>query len=318
MAASDWTANTEGRARATAGVVALANPTRFLDFARIGVPAAALFALVLLGAGLVLGLRAPLDYQQGLTVRILFVHVPAAWLAMLTYGAMSASALGTLVWRHPVAEVAMRAAAPIGAVFTLIALLTGALWGRPTWGTYWVWDARLTSFLLLFIIYCGIIALGRALGERGGRPLAVLVLVGSLNLPIIKFSVEWWNTLHQSASVLRVCEGAETSFAVSAVLGVIGLLAMIRFPRTGLVLVLLGLLGVYGASFRTCGTALDPAYLTPLALSALGHTALFLALHWAAMGNAIRARRIASLRRGLARRADRVRADGTRADGASA
>ena len=311
-AATNGTDRTNGSDRPAAsrplGVSALANPTRFLDFARFGVPVAALLAFALLGTGLFLGVQAPLDYQQGLTVRILFIHVPAAWLAMLTYGAMSASALGTLVWRHPVAEVAMRSAAPIGAVFTLIALLTGALWGRPTWGTYWVWDARLTSFLLLFLIYCGIIALGRALGERGGRPLAVLVLVGSLNLPIIKFSVEWWNTLHQPASVLRVCEGAEATFALSAALGVVGLLAMIRFPRTGLVLVLAGLLGVYGASFRTCGTALDPAYLTPLALSALGHTALFLALHWGAMRNAIVARRIASLRRGLARRVDGTRA----------
>ena len=279
----------------------LANPTRFLAFAAWAVPASGVVAALLLGVALALGLSAPADYQQGGTVRILFIHVPAAWLAMLVYGAMAVSAIGTLVWRHPVAEVAMRAAAPIGAVFTLAALLTGALWGRPTWGTYWVWDARLTSFLILLVIYLGLIALERALGERGGRPLAVLVLVGSINLPIIKFSVEWWNTLHQPASVMRVCEGAGAAFAVSAALGVAGLLAMIRFPRTGLAVVLAGLLGVYSASFRTCGTALDGAYLWPLALSALGHTALFLALHWALMRNEILARRVAARRRGIAR-----------------
>ena len=285
---------------------ALANPERFLAFARVAVPAASLLAALLLGVALWRGLAAPPDYQQGGSVRILFVHVPTAWLAMLTYAAMAAGALGTLVWRHPLAEVSMRAAAPIGAAFTLIALLTGALWGRPTWGTYWVWDARLTSFLLLLVIYLGLMALGRALGERGGRSLAVLVLVGSVNLPVIKFSVEWWNTLHQPASVMRVCEGAGGAFAVSAGLAAIGLLAMIRLPRAGLGLVLLGLLGVYSASFRTCGTALDPAYLVPLALSALGHTALFVALHLGAMRNEVLARRLSARRRRAARRADRA------------
>ena len=284
-----------------AGLMALASPSRFLAFAAPAVPIAGGIAALLIGIALVTGIAAPADYQQGVTVRILFIHVPAAWLAMLVYAAMAASAIGTLVWRHPVAEVAMRSAAPIGAAFTLVALVTGALWGRPTWGAYWVWDARLTSFLILLVIYLGVIALGSALGARGGRPLAILVLVGSVNLPIIKFSVEWWNTLHQPASVMRVCEGAGEAFAISGALGVLGLLAMIRLPRTGLAVVLVGLLGIYGASFRTCGTALDPAYLWPLALSALGHTALFLALHWAAMRNEILSRRIAGRRRGIAR-----------------
>lgn len=282
---------------------ALANPARFLAFARVAVPVAGLLAAVLLAVGLWQGWTAPADYQQGLTVRILFVHVPAAWLAMLAYGAMVAGALGTLVWRHPLAEVSMRAAAPIGATFTAIALLTGAFWGRPTWGTYWVWDARLTSFLLLLVIYLGLIALGRSLGERGGRPLAVLVLVGSVNLPIIKFSVEWWNTLHQPASVMRVCEGSGAAFGVSAALVALGVVAMIRFPRIGLGVASLGILGVYSASFRTCGTALDPAYLGPLALTALGLTALFGALHVGAMRNEVLARRARGMRRRLARRA---------------
>ena len=297
-------ATPQQRSPMPSGWSAMANPTRFLAFVRWGVPVAASLAAVLLGAGLWWGATAPPDYQQGATVRILFIHVPSAWLAMLTYGVMAVSALGTLVWRHPLAEVSMRAAAPIGLVFTLVALLTGAIWGRPTWGTYWVWDARLTSFLILLVIYCALIALGRALGERGGRALAVMVLVGSVNLPIIKFSVEWWSTLHQPASVMRVCEGAGGAFALSAGLAALGLVAMIRLPRIGLGMALLGVLGVYSASFRTCGTALDPAYLWPLALSALGHTALFLALHWSVMRNDVMARRLAFAQRRRARGAD--------------
>ena len=283
------------------GVRALANPTRFLAFAAWAVPLAGVVAALLLGYGMWRSVTAPADYQQGLTVRIMFVHVPAAWLAMLTYGAMVVGALGTLVWRHPIAEVSMRAAAPIGATFTAIALVTGAVWGRPTWGTFWVWDARLTSFLLLLVIYLGLIALGRALGERGGRSLAVMVLVGSVNLPIIKFSVEWWNTLHQPASVLRVCEGAGTSFAISALIAAVGVLGMIRYPRIGLGLVLVGVVGIYSASFRTCGTALDPSYLLPLAVCAAGFTALFLALHLGAMRNEVLRRRADGLARRIAR-----------------
>ena len=301
MSVADIAPNRAPASRPT-GVAQLANPQRFLAFARWAVPIAGGLAAVLLAWGLLRGWTAPADYQQGVTVRILFVHVPAAWLAMLAYGAMVAGALGTLVWRHPLAEVSMRAAAPIGATFTAIALLTGAFWGKPTWGTYWVWDARLTSFLLLLIIYLGLIALGRSLGERGGRPLAVLVLVGSVNLPIIKFSVEWWNTLHQPASVMRVCEGAGAAFGVSAALVALGAVAMIRFPRVGLGVVVLGILGVYSASFRTCGTALDPAYLAPLALCALGLTALFAALHIGAMRVEVLRRRAGGLRRRLARR----------------
>jgi heme exporter protein C len=135
----------------------------------------------------------------------MFLHVPAAWLGMMGWGVMSLAALGTLVWRHPLADVAGKAAAPIGAAFTFICLITGSLWGRPTWGTYWVWDARLTSVLVLFLLYLGVLALYWTAEDpgRGSRTAAVLTLVGAVNLPIIKFSVNWWNTLHQPASIVR-------------------------------------------------------------------------------------------------------------------
>ena len=149
---------------------------------------------------------APDDYQQGATVKIMFIHVPSAWLAMCGWALMSAAALGTLVWRHPLADVAAKSAAPIGAAFTFLCLVTGSLWGRPMWGTYWVWDARLTSVLVLFLMYLGVIALYRSVEDpsRAARAAAILTLVGAINLPIIKFSVDWWSTLHQPASVLRL------------------------------------------------------------------------------------------------------------------
>ncbi len=163
--------------------------------------------LILLGLGLYLAFFvAPPDYQQGETVRIMFVHVPAAWLAMFGYMLIAVAALGTLIWRHPLADVAAKAAAPIGATFCFIALVTGSLWGKPMWGTYWVWDARLTSMLVLFLLYLGLIALWQAIEEpgRAGRAAAILALVGAINIPIIKFSVDWWNTLHQPASIIRL------------------------------------------------------------------------------------------------------------------
>ncbi len=184
----------------------LANPTRFVALVDRVVPwMAGAMALILL-AGLYLSFQAPEDYQQGITVRIMYIHVPFAWLSMMGYGVMAVAALGTLVWRHPLADVALKAAAPIGAAFTGLALLTGSIWGKPMWGAWWVWDARLTSVFILFLMYLGIIALTRALDEpgRAARATAIITLVGSVNLPIIKFSVEWWNTLHQPASVLRL------------------------------------------------------------------------------------------------------------------
>ena len=185
---------------------ALANPTRFLTFAESVVPWLGGLAAVLVAVGLWLGFTAPADYQQGITVRIMYIHVPFAWLAMMCYTLMAVSALGTLVWRHPLADVALKAAAPIGAVFTALALVTGSIWGKPMWGTWWVWDARLTSVFVLFLMYLGLLALTRALDDpsRSARAAAVITLLGFVNIPIIKFSVDWWNTLHQPASVFRL------------------------------------------------------------------------------------------------------------------
>ncbi len=181
-----------------------ANPARFLKIARVATPITALLGLALLAAGLGLGLfSSPPDYLQGESVRIMYVHVPTAWFGMGGYLFVALASAAFLVWRHPLADVAARAAAPVGATFTAVCLMTGALWGRPTWGTYWVWDARLTSMLVLLFLYLGYIALANAYDdrERGGRAAAILALVGVVNLPIIKFSVEWWNTLHQPASI---------------------------------------------------------------------------------------------------------------------
>ena len=187
-------------------MISLANPTRFLALVDKAVPWLAALTIGLLGVGLYLAFFvAPPDYQQGETVRIMFIHVPAAWVAMGCYALIAIAGLGTLIWRHPLADVAAKAAAPIGATFTFIVLVTGSLWGKPMWGTYWVWDARLTSLLVLFLLYLGLVALWQAIEEpgRAGRATAILALVGAINLPIIKFSVDWWNTLHQPASVFR-------------------------------------------------------------------------------------------------------------------
>ena len=184
----------------------LANPTKFLALAARILPWLAGLSAFILAIGLYLSFTTDSDYQQGNTVRIMYVHVPAAWLSMMCYTVMALSAIGTLVWRHPLADVSHKAAAPIGAAFTLIALITGSLWGKPMWGTWWVWDARLTSVFILFLMYLGLIALNKAMDDpsRAARLSAVLILVGFVNIPIIKFSVEWWNTLHQPASVIRM------------------------------------------------------------------------------------------------------------------
>ena len=184
----------------------LANPTRFLALAERLLPWMAGLCCLLFAAGLYLAFTTEGDYQQGDTVRIMYIHVPAAWLSMMCYSVMALSAIGTLVWRHPLADVSHKAAAPLGAAFTLIALITGSLWGKPMWGTWWVWDARLTSVFILFLMYLGIIALNRAMDDpsKAARVSSVLILVGFVNIPIIKFSVDWWNTLHQPASVIRM------------------------------------------------------------------------------------------------------------------
>ena len=184
----------------------LANPTVFVDLTRRTLPWLAAATAALFVVGLTLAFMAPPDYQQGESAKIMYLHVPAAWMSTFVYGVMTLAALGTLVWRHPLSDAAQKAAAPLGAGFTFICLATGSLWGKPMWGTYWVWDARLTSVLVLFLLYLGLIALWRAIEDpgRAARAAAILTLVGCVNLPIIKFSVDWWNTLHQPASVFRL------------------------------------------------------------------------------------------------------------------
>ena len=182
----------------------LANPVRFLKIARPLTPwlgwGGALLAAAALAAGLFL---APGDYLQGDSVRIMYVHVPAAWLGMAGWTGIAVASLAQLVWRHPLTGVAARAIAVPGALFTAICLVTGSLWGRPTWGTYWEWDGRMTSMLILLFLYIGYIALADADRERGGdgRMAAIFGLIGAVNIPIIRFSVEWWNTLHQGQSI---------------------------------------------------------------------------------------------------------------------
>jgi heme exporter protein C len=192
------------------GLTSLANPNRFLAFARRALPWLAGLAAGCFAYGLWLAFTSPPDYQQGETVRIMYIHVPSAWLALMIYTLMSVSALGVLAWRHPLAEVALKAATPIGAAFTFLCLVTGSLWGKPMWGAWWVWDARLTSVLVLFLIYLGIQAIWNTVEEPGqaGRIAAVATLVGSVNIPIVKFSVEWWHSLHQGDSVLTL-EGSK-------------------------------------------------------------------------------------------------------------
>ena len=192
--------------RKPTGFSALANPTRFMALSAKLLPWLWSMAIALTAVGLFWAWNAPEDYQQGITVRIMYIHVPSAWMAMFVYIVMAISALGVLIWRHPLADVSIRAAVPLGAAFTLICLVTGSLWGRPTWGTWWVWDARLTSVFVLFLMYLGIFALQRAMDDpvKSARPAAILVVVGVINIPIIRFSVDWWNTLHQPASVIRL------------------------------------------------------------------------------------------------------------------
>jgi heme exporter protein C len=183
-----------------------ANPARFMRASRPVVPVLAPVTALVLAVGLVLAFRVPPDYQQGATVLIMFIHVPAAWMAMFAYTGLAVASAAALVWRHPLAEIAATESAPLGAGFTALCLITGSLWGTPMWGTWWVWDARLTSVLVLFFLYLGYLALANAFDDRqrGVRAASVLALVGAVNVPIIKFSVDWWNTLHQPASVFRI------------------------------------------------------------------------------------------------------------------
>lgn len=192
----------------------LANPERFMRFSAPLVGPLWIAAGLALAVGSWLSLTAPPDYQQGDSVRIMFVHVPAASLGLMVYGALGISCLFSLVWRHPLADAAARAAAVPGAAFTGLALITGAIWGKPMWGVWWTWgDARLVSVLVLFLFYLAWLALRSAIEDeaKAARAAAVLGLVGLINLPIVKFSVDWWNTLHQPASLLRADGPAMTA-----------------------------------------------------------------------------------------------------------
>jgi len=264
-------------------LASLANPSRFLAFANRTLPWLGGAAVLAFAFAINQVLAAPDDYQQGATVKIMFLHVPAAWLGMLGWGLMAMAGLGTLVWRHPLADVAGKTAAPIGAAFTFICLVTGSLWGRPMWGTYWVWDGRLTSMLVLLLMYLGVITLWRAIEDpgRAARLAAILTLVGTVNLPIIKFSVECWNTLHQPASFLRFSPQANSLFC--SILGMskpsmAEVSAAIENP------ILQG------------GPAVSAAFLLPLGLMTVAFTLLFAALLIAAMRNEILRRRARTLR----------------------
>ena len=203
-----------------------ANPNRFLKFGRIVLPWSAGTTIVCLIFGLYFGLfGSPPDYQQKETVRIMYVHVPSAWMALFIYASMAISCAVALIWKHPLANVIAKSSAPIGAGFTFICLATGALWGKPMWGTWWVWDARLTSVLILLFLYLGYLSLNNAFDnpERGAKASAVLAIVGVVNLPIIKFSVDWWNTLHQPASLTRFAAPAiDSSMLLPLILMAIG------------------------------------------------------------------------------------------------
>ena len=209
----------------------LANPSIFIKISNWILPPLWLATLISFAVGLYMSLVvAPADYQQGETVRIMFIHVPGAWLALLCYSTMTLSALGTLIFRHPLADIAQKAAAPLGAGFTAICLITGSIWGKPTWGSWWEWDARLTSMLILLLIYLGIIALWRTIEEpsKAARAVAILTLVGAINIPIIKFSVDWWYTLHQPASVFKLGGSAIHSSLLQPLL-VMGLAYLLLF-----------------------------------------------------------------------------------------
>ena len=183
---------------------AFANPARFLRIARPLTPMLLLSGLAITGAALAYGLfYAPAERLQGETVRILFIHVPTAWLGMAGWSAIAVASLVELVWRHPLAALAARASALPGAVFAFLGLATGSIWGRPAWGTWWVWDGRLTSMLVLLFLYFGYMALAGAVDREGGsnRVPAIFGLIGAINIPIIHYSVIWWNSLHQPPSL---------------------------------------------------------------------------------------------------------------------
>ena len=184
----------------------LANPNRFLNFMKPIEFSIGVFSFLFIFIGLYLSLfNSPEDYQQGDTVRIMYIHVPFAWFASFLYFSISIASIFFLIWKHPFADIIARSIAPLGLIFSILTILTGSLWGKPMWGTWWVWDARLTSMLILCIFYFAYIGISNAFPRKidGSKPAAILAIVGMINLPIIKFSVDWWNTLHQPASIIR-------------------------------------------------------------------------------------------------------------------
>jgi heme exporter protein C len=183
-----------------------ANPQRFLGLSNWLLPIIIVLAVLVSAVGVIWSMvYAPADYQQGETARIMYIHVPSAWIAVGAYTGMAIGSVSFLVWGHALGDIAAKVMAPIGAAFTALCLATGSIWGRPTWGTWWEWDGRLTSVLVLFFLYLGYMALRSALDEtsKASKAAAILCLVGTINIPIIRFSVEWWNTLHQKASIVR-------------------------------------------------------------------------------------------------------------------
>ena len=184
-----------------------ANPGKFLKLANAILPWLWALTFAAFAIGLYLALvTSPADYQQGETVRIMYVHVPAAWMALMVYTIMALASAIAIIFRHPLADVAAKTAAPIGATFCFLALVTGSLWGKPMWGAWWVWDARLTSMFVLFLLYLGYMAVWQAIDDphRAATIARIVALAGFVNVPIVKFSVDWWNSLHQPASVFRM------------------------------------------------------------------------------------------------------------------
>ena len=185
----------------------IANPRRFQKLTEFIYPIINIFAFILFTIGMYFSFFAsPPDYLQGQTVRIMYIHVPSAWLSLGIYSLMAVCSFISIIWKHTLADIIARSAAPIGATFTLLTLITGSIWGKPTWGTWWVWDARLTSELILFFIYCGHILISNSFDDtrKGDRAASILTLIGIINLPVIKWSVDWWNTLHQPASISKL------------------------------------------------------------------------------------------------------------------
>ncbi|PHR56798.1 MAG: heme transporter HemC [Robiginitomaculum sp.] len=204
----------------------LANPVRFKKFARFASPFFGILALICIIAGIWFGIwHSPEDQFQGHSVRIMYVHVPAAWSAMMAYGVMASASLIAFIWRHPLADELAKACALPGAVFTALALLTGSLWGKTSWGTYWQWDGRMTSVLILLFLYIGYMSIWNIIEDKkkAARIAGLVAMVGSINIPIIKFSVDWWNGLHQSATISSVnAPGLVTEMLIPLLLLAIG------------------------------------------------------------------------------------------------